>query len=462
MATNGSPAHCRTNPKMAARRPPFPGQRLCKGCCGVSTKRAVAITAVGNIIAPAVGLLTAPMLALSLGVAGRGELAAATAPLLLASNAATLGLPSAITYFTSRRAPREARMIAVSLVLLGFAGLASTTLIALLSPVLAAGDQDLAKLITLASLAVTPALILAGLRALALGLQRWWLVTSEKLTSAIIRLAALGAMWIAGSLNLISATLIMSVTTFAGIVVYFALPFGKRTERPESDTAHSSFAVLSYGARVWLGSLSGILLIRIGQTLMVPLSGAYELGLFAVAATISEAALIFNAAVSTVVFSTESRKSDAKRLADTTRVSTIVTAVMAILIGLLSIWAVPFLFGEEFRAALPTLWVLLAAVALGNPGSIAGQGLNARHRPELRSASLAVALVANVAMMFALVPWLGSLGAATAQLGANVIAGGLNLFWLKRGFGLPVKDFLLPRRSDFELLAKATRLPRAR
>lgn len=414
------------------------------------------------MIAPAVGLLTAPMLALSLGVAGRGELAAATAPLLLASNAATLGLPSAITYFTSRRAPREARMIAVSLILLGAAGLVSTTLIMLLSPVLAAGDQDLARLITLASLAVTPALILAGLRALALGLQRWWMVTAEKLTSSIVRLAALGALWIVGSLDIVSATIIVSLTTFIGVVVYFALPFGGQRDRPRSQTAHSSRTVVSYGVRIWLGSLSGILLIRISQTLMVPLSGTYELGLFAVAVTISEAALIFNAAVSTVIFSTESRESDAKRLADTTRVSTIVTLVLAVAIALVSIWAIPFFFGESFAPALPSLWVLLAAVVLGNPGSIAGQGLNARHRPGLRSASLAIALVANVGMMFLLVPPLGSLGAATAQLGANVVAGGLNLFWLKRKFGLPVKDFVLTRRTDFELLANAMRLHRVR
>ncbi|MGO8609430.1 hypothetical protein ACC848_41445, partial [Rhizobium johnstonii] len=86
-------------------------------------------------------------------------------------------------------------------IFLGAAGLLATAVIAALSPALAGGDGDLAKLIILASLGVTPALILAGLRALALGVQRWWLVTMEKIVGSGLRAIAIGGLWVAGSLD---------------------------------------------------------------------------------------------------------------------------------------------------------------------------------------------------------------------------------------------------------------------
>ena len=55
-------------------------------------RRGVAISTFGNLIAPAAGLITAPILAQSLGVVGRGDVAAATTPLLLATSVLTLGL----------------------------------------------------------------------------------------------------------------------------------------------------------------------------------------------------------------------------------------------------------------------------------------------------------------------------------------------------------------------------------
>lgn len=428
----------------------------------MSTFRAVTVTSLGNAVAPAIGLLTAPILAQALGVVGRGELAAATAPLLLLSNAATLGLPTALTFYTSKRRPKEAQVLSLTLVFLGAAGIVSSFVVWLLREALSAGDPELADLIALAGIAIAPALVLAGLRGLALGMQRWTLVTIEKLLGSFIRLAAILVAWSGGYLDLFVATVILSATTFVGVLVYPALAFRRdRDSRPASGEAASVRAMFSYGSRVWLGSLTGILLIRLSQVLMVPLSGPYELGLFSVATTIAEAALIFNAAISTVVFSQESRDSDPTRLASLTRMSTLVTSVVAVAIAAASVWAVPTFFGSGFADALPSLFILLVAVVLGNPGSVAGQGLNARHRPGLRSLSLAIALVANLAFTVVLVPTLGSLGAAIAQVIGNVVAGALNLYWLRSRFGLRPADFVFIRRSDAtSILAKLHRRKR--
>lgn len=346
-------------------------------------------------------------------------------------------------------------MVSISLIVLGIAGIVATAAIALMSLWLAAGSSELAGLIVLASFSVAPALILAGCRSIALGHQAWWLVTVEKVFGSTVRLIAIVAMALTGVLDIFWATVTMSVTSFVGVAVYAVLPFASQKDRIPSAELVTIKMLLSYGARIWLGSLTGILLIRVSQIIMVPLSGPYELGLFVVAGTLSEAALIFNAAVSTVIFSQESRETNDERLAATTRISTLVTFVLATAIGVIGLWAVPFFFGDEFALALPTLWVLLAAVVLGNPGSVAGQGLNARKRPGLRSASLALALIINVAAMILLVPTLGSMGAALSQLLGNVVAGGMNIMWLKKKFGLSVTGFLRITGTDINRLIRA-------
>jgi O-antigen/teichoic acid export membrane protein len=61
----------------------------------------MAMTALGNAVTPVAALVTLPILSYTLGVTGRGEIAAATAPLLLAVTAATFGIPEAVAYLVA-------------------------------------------------------------------------------------------------------------------------------------------------------------------------------------------------------------------------------------------------------------------------------------------------------------------------------------------------------------------------
>lgn len=417
-----------------------------------SMSRSVAITSVGNFIPPLVGIVTAPILATALGVTGRGELAAATAPFLLATNVATLGLPDAVTYFVAKGRRDSKRIIAWSLIAIAVLGLISTGVILLLAPALAGGDAGIAELIGLASLAVAPVLAVGAIRGVAVGYGAWKVVAGEKLIGSGARLIAV--VWLAstGNLDLLTGTVVMVGSTFVGVLAYALLPFAARFQTGLDATPTRLSELLSFGSRVWLGSLTGILLSRLDQTLILPLAGAYELGLYAVAVTISEMTLVFNASVATVIFATEARSRDSERLAAATRISTAITILGCVGVGVASIWALPFFFGTDFAPAQVSLWILLAAVVIGNPGSVAGAGLNARGRPGLRSASLLIALVVNVIAVMVFVPIFGSEGAAWATFAGNLVAGGLNLIWLRAFFGLKISDFLGLRRSDVEFV----------
>jgi O-antigen/teichoic acid export membrane protein len=206
-----------------------------------------------------------------------------------------------------------------------------------------------------------------------------------------------------------------------------------------------------------LGSLSGILLSRLDQTLMTPLAGTYELGLYVVAVSISELPLIVNSAVRDVTFVSDATRSEDERLGASARISTFISLLIGAIIGVSMIWLLPFLFGRAFVGALPVMAVLLAAVVLGTPGSIAGAGLSGRGRPGLRSASLIVACIVNIALLVVLSPAFGAMGAAWATLAGNLIASNLNLVFLRKVFGIPASRFYGIRRGDLRLLIRFAR-----
>ncbi|UNK45812.1 oligosaccharide flippase family protein [Arthrobacter sulfonylureivorans] len=417
-----------------------------------SLGQGVLLSTVGNVMTPAVGLVTAPLLAQALGAGGRGELAAATAPLILATTAAACGLPEAVTYYVARGGQNVRRLLSrACLTLLGI-GLAATLFVVLSSGPLSNSQPRLQGLMVLAILALIPALLLGAVRAAAAGYHAWALVGLERLTGAVLRLGAIVALALTNSLTLEAATATIAITHFAGIGIYLILPAVIRRRSP-APTARAADGLFRYGMVIWPGAVLGILLARVDQMLMMPLAGAVELGIYAVAVTISELALIFNAAVRDVMFAAESSRPDQARMLSAARISTMITGVISLVIALAAAWAVPEFFGPDFAPAVPVIWLLLLGTVLGNPGSVAGAGLNARGRPGLRSWSIALALGASLAALILLAPPLGAIGAASATLIGNIVSGGLNIIWMRKYFAVPAGGFVGIRSVDLRVIA---------
>jgi O-antigen/teichoic acid export membrane protein len=365
----------------------------------------------------------------------------------------TLGLPDAVTYFIARGDGGRARLISVSLVTLAICGALSSAVMYALSPVLANGDENLSELIRLAILALVPSLIVAGLRGVAAGSHRWAVVTSERILIAGTRLLGVALLAWSDALTPTSAAIVIAGSGVVGGFSYVALIFRKS---PYTGSEHRTSipSLYAFGAHMWVGSITGILVSRLDQVLMVPLSSTYELGLYAVAVSVSELPLIINSAVRDVMFSSDSAKNDSARLAAATRISTALTTAAGIGVGALSVAFLPILFGSDFKGAvLPTV-ILIAAVIAGNPGSISGVGLTARGRPGLRSLALFIALIVNVVAVLILVPRMGATGAAIATLAGNSTAAASNLLFFKAYFGQPPSSFLGLERQDLRLVRK--------
>lgn len=409
----------------------------------------VLITFAGNLVPPLVGLATAPVLAHALGVEGRGSVAAATAPVFLLVTCGTLGLPDAITYaLASRQGARRPLLLKACLLVMATA-LLGVCILAATSSALSGGSPDTRDLLLLVSLTILPSLLLGLLRATASAYQSWGLIACERLVSHGTRLVLICGLAAAGHLTPMAAALVITGAPLLGALVYTRLRLPAVV--PGEGTSSARW-LLSYGLKVWLGSITGFLLMRLDQTLLTPLSDARQLGLYVVAVAISELPLIINSSVRDVLFSSDAAKRTDSRVPVAARVSSSLSMLAGLAIALsLPLWF-DLAFGAEFHDAQLVAVVLLAAVVLGTPGAVAGAALSARGRPELRSYALVVACVVNVGMLLLLVPVLGAVGAALATMVGNLIASNLNIFWVSRSLGLRMHHFYLLRPSDAALV----------
>lgn len=109
-------------------------------------------------------------------------------------------------------------------------------------------------------------------------------------------------------------------------------------------------------------------------------------------------------------------------------------AASVLLIGLAGRWILAFVGGEAYVFAYPVLVVLTLASALNLVGFGLEPALVAIGRPGAALTARAVASLFYLALLAAMLPWLGAIGAAWATLVATLVSTGL-LWWAFRRAG---------------------------
>lgn len=394
-----------------------------------------------NLAVPAATVVTAPLLAQALGVDGRGELAAATAPLLLIVSAATVGIPEAITYLSAGRHFPEHLLVRTGVLFLIAAGGLGAVAMYLFSIGEFVEPSARTALVAIAP-AACPTLAIGALRAAAAAREDWSTIAAEKTLNGLLQLSGVAALFVFGRLSILAAALVIGYApAFAGLIYLFR----RRQGSPHTGLKASAVArgIASYGPRVWAGSVFGILLTRLDQVLMVPLSSAAELGLYVVAVTVGEVPLVVSRAVRDVVLTKESREPSIDLLTRASRLAFYICTFIVVCVLATMTWTIPLLFGEDFVGVYPALAVILVGILIAVPGSVAGSGLMARNRPGLRSWILIVAAILNVGLVVLLVPEWGALGAAIASFVAYAIGGVANIVALRLLFGVPFWPFFV-------------------
>ncbi|MHA7269801.1 oligosaccharide flippase family protein [Arthrobacter sp. HLT1-20] len=417
-----------------------------------NVSRHMALTAFSYLFVPVAALVSAPILAQTLGVDGRGAVAASTAPLLLAVSIFALGLPQAVVHFVASTPSAVAYLLRPIITIQLLVGLLGSLLIMLTASILAGSDPGLTSLVLLVAPMLPATLIVGVLRGLASGLHRWTLVTIERCLTEFLKLVSFVVLMWTGNLTVLTAVVVTVVSAVASGFTYTVLLRDRSTWKQTDLPRLPLKEVLSYGMRIWVGSLSGVLLTRMAQVIMTPLSSVSQLGYYVVAVNVSDASLLANNAVRDVTLASDSAQQRTDRATLSARCSLLISAAMGIVIvGSMPFWFTS-LFGEEFAPAMALVAMLVFANVAGVPGSVAGAVLSSRGHPGKRSTSLLIAAVINIVLLVFLLPPFGAFGAAFATLIGNLVASNMNIYFAMRLLKIHAMDFYIPRLNDFRVL----------
>ncbi|WP_432572786.1 lipopolysaccharide biosynthesis protein [Kineococcus sp. SYSU DK005] len=416
-------------------------------------RRTLILTTAASAVGPLAGLATAPILAHSLGVTGRGQFSAALAPGLIVASLASFGLPDALTYHLARRRSQTLQTLGRSVLLTTAIALPLIALVAVLAPVLSQGDEALGRLIIIAAALCLPGVYLGLVRGVAVGQQMWRAITAEKLVVGIGRLILLATLALLGHLTALVAVLVSCLVPVATAGLYWRVFVPGRDQEPSSVPEEGLFrSLVAFGARAWAGSVAVMVLSKINPVLLTPLASVEQVGLLAVAITIADVPYIFTTSVRDVLFGVGSATADVERLAQVGRLTLLLSLLGSAAVGAtLPFWIGP-LFGDSFTAAIPTTLILLASQVFSVPGLMLGAAAASLGRPGLRSSAQALALVVNVAGLLAFAGHFGALGAAFASVLDTTAVLLLSSVMVRRIPQVRVRDFVLVRGADVRFL----------
>jgi O-antigen/teichoic acid export membrane protein len=400
-----------------------------------------------------VGLL---LVTRALGPSGRGTVAFLTVTALITAWIARLGVTEATVVFAAQRPEARRVLLTNSFTFSTLAGMAGAVIVCgTLWLVPAArphgvGDVELA---ILAFSIVAACLADAGYR-FTLGCSRFRthaLVTA--VTSWVYPLLAV-VLWAAFGLTVALATFVWAATQALRALLLFSFAlrreggFGRPSLRLLRET-------ISFGVRVWFGTLADSLGFRIDQILLALIASEAALGFYVVAVNLSEILLYFPGAVATALLPLAARSEAGPRLDQTLRAfrsAGYVTLASLLLSALLAPPLIPLVFGPEFEASITPFLLLLPGLIGFTAMIVFCNALIASSLPSLSSIAPAVCFAAGVALDFALIPFFGASGAAAAASAGYLAAGLTALLIYRRRAPFPLRELVVPEPGDFAVL----------
>ena len=404
-----------------------------------------------SVIQALAGAVTGVIVARSLGPTGRGELATLAAPLGLAPFVLAFGLTTFAT-----RGVAEGRSVAAMVGTLGGAsvliGLVAIPPGLILAHALAEGRHHLEVLIGAGMLTLPISQAGGLLAAVAMGQEDWARIERQRLVPIFVSLVGYVGLFALGRLTVVSAGIVLLVGGFLTVLPVLGVLRTAWPPRLSLPIARDGFA---FGARATPITASQLLNHRLDQIVMVPLVSARELGIYAVAVTVSGVTSMFASALSTVLFPRFAAQGAEADVGAAVRKGLLAVTLIIVPTAVVAYPAVPLLFGHAFDRAFPVIVVLLVASVPLSGVSFFASAYAARNRVGTAGVSELIALVITVVGLLLLLRPLGAMGAAIVSL----VAYSANFAWLAglspRYFGGRVRDYCVPGRAEFaELRAR--------
>lgn len=365
------------------------------------------------------------ILARAFGPTVRGEYAAVTSWFGLALMVGGMGQPAALCFYVARDPQRARDYVATSRAMMLTTGAVALATGMLLAPVLAHGHPEVTTGYRIAFGASIVAFVGASytFSLQARNLHSWNVV---RLTQPALSLIAIGVLWRLHMLTLDVALIILAVT--------MALQLGWAYSRcrkfglvPGRARAALVRPLAAYGAAQIAAMTPAALNANLDQLVLSQTVRPADLGRYAIAVSLSLLPMPLVSAIGNVAFprlASERVATDATRRLQRLAVlgSAGVAAALLVPVAAAAYWLVPLVFGADYRGAVPLLWILVPGAVFLACGQVTADLLRGRNRPIFVAWAQGLAAIFTVALLIALLPFVGVYGAAIASTVAYGVA----------------------------------------
>ncbi|MFA7543081.1 MAG: polysaccharide biosynthesis C-terminal domain-containing protein [Candidatus Cloacimonadaceae bacterium] len=398
------------------------------------------------------GMLTGILVARALGPARQGDIAYIILIFTLLGTFGHLGIISATSYFQKKSSFERRQIFSTNFWVLALFSL-------LITAGVLGGYQAGWLLASYNGYYIAGGLLLmVGL--LYTGHHQAWLTGDERIIENnrislivfFLKTLAIVILWLTGVLSKAS----FFIVSVADLVLWFILLQSVVGERLIWSISLPVFkAEMAYGSLAWASSLFAYLHYRADQIMIKSYLGSSELGIYTVAVTIAELLFLFPTSISNALYGrlyNLASGDDGRALISRTLRVALAVCLLLCGVGFGGSFLIPFVYGKAYAAGTSLMLLLLPGVFFACAPKILSPWFFSSGRPQVHLRITFICLALNIALNAALIPRLGSAGAALASTLSYIIYGLYYLFMMKRSEAFRFSELLGLHASDWQIL----------
>jgi O-antigen/teichoic acid export membrane protein len=380
--------------------------------------RSMARTAVFNVAATVASGLGGVVIARAVGPTVRGEYAGVTAWYSVTVLIGGMGQPAALCFFVARDPARSCDYVTTSRAMMLATGALALLTGMIIAPLLAHGNPGIASAYRIAFGVSIIALVASSYTysLQARDISRWNVCRTIQ---PAVSLIAILALWRLQMLTLDVAVVILGLTI--SIQLGWAYVSCRRTGLvPGHARVELMRPLAAYGIAQIAGFTPAAINQQLDQLVLSQTVPAADLGRYAIATSLTLLPLSVVSAIGFVAFPRlASRRvvtAETRRLQRLSLLGSAGLTVVTLLpLALLAPWFVPLIFGASYLGAVPLIWLLTPGAAFMICGQVVVDLLLGRGHPSVVAWAQTLAAVSTVALLFALLPFIGVYAAAIAS-----------------------------------------------
>ena len=422
-----------------------------------STGRAFATTLVTSGTTILLGLVSGVLTARFLGADGRGVVAAVSTWTLTLTWASNLSFADGMV-FLQARGTDERRVLGTSLALAPVLGVLGVGVAQILVPVGFAAQDEETKMIARIFLCAIPvvltteamwSMLMARHRFRFLGVVR----ITQPATYVLMLLVLLG-------LDRFTPVTVLSVQVTSYAIALTVAVVGLVAEgitRPDPRLARNA---LGFGLRMQGISLTSL---RLDSIVLPAFVTATQIGYYSIAVNVSSMIVSLFGSVAMVIFplTAADRGPEGRHALERgLRINFVGGGLTVVAIAVVAPCLIPFVYGAEFRAAVPALWLMLPGILLFSASMTLMAALQGIGAPGLASLAHLGGTIVLLVGLVVLVPSHGILAAALMSTVGYTTVFVLGERLVARSTGLSVRGVLAPgelRQDATWLIGRLTR-----